>query len=1238
MNSNTTRVTRFEYLHVTPEFVKTLCNMVDNGDSAVLLGPRGIGKQIVMAQAQARLTQSGFAFVRLHCESHSDTSADDFRTHVTEAITATLPDFQPDPGNSSASWRDPLRRLLEAYPRRIVFLVANLDALPTPMARDLLGSLRELIDLGGIGRCSAILSGAFELAPLVHGPNSELHVSNQFVLQGFGKEAFIEFSRKYCQASGLVVDAAGEEYVYSHVGGNVLLFRLVMEAVLDHRRTMPIIPHGPVDVPELRVVANDITSHRSVFCDVILRFLTRLESSARALVLFTHLLRKSSVSLTSTHGNSADEDSPTELELCGVAKRASGYLTWASPLMQSLAEQYYSAWTLGDSFACTNEWKWAFRCYRRAARRKLPTGISISNRPRLHAALRAFEAGNYRISGDGEKPVPKLRRFFAGGVRALLGFEQVSFWEFDGERRAWRNVPVDRHRPKEMLSFDYQAGLERTRSRLPAPESMLDGIQRRPDTATDYVMAKLPSFDGLPPECVVLDSHTPGIPLTRDWRGAAESVLNVFIDAYRQARRHQQQARRSTLQQSLLRAIAEVIPLLAGPPERTRLALEAAGNELLKSGFRRVMFSMVDPKRGCIRGVVDCRKPGECDIASRTKWTLEVDYDHEGNPVLADVQQKCVLMGSVLVIPDAGTEVLANQAIVTAADIKAFMLIPLLNRGRVLGTMHVERDDRELPDRDEIAALSIFSSRLADVIEATTGIDGLEEASHEQSQSIFIVDMQDRIRFANRAAKTRFGLELGWQARDIEARSALPEEVLEVIHQAYESEENRSRYLASPDRASLRVVDVRPIWDWRGKITGFNVQIQDLEGIARLLRSLRRFAACSESEELKKVVLDELKELGHEWARLYLIDPETDRLVGHAQFGAPEFSEAAERFRTRTVVLEGSVALLCLDKKKQVILSICDDNPGTEDRTASGVTVLKVKDSQCPPYLKKKPGDRWIDLPLISREEGDKPLGKISVACPDNLTAEQFSHLEIFAEAASAGFAAIAAREARDVVEAEIRRKQMLRVIGETCHQLQGKLYSLVSLSELYPKPSPELRELNEQFESRLKDIQLTLDSVSAKLRPIRSEPREADLLSFLRDVFGPTPLQIYCGSPEYRAEFDIKLLKQALEELILNARKAVGESHRLQMSARVSTLTPKGVAWCRLEIRDNGPGIPAERRNRIFDEFFSEWPQQGTRGTGLGLAFVKSILAEHGGTIEAVDSDPGACFRLEFPRYRRPS
>jgi two-component system sensor histidine kinase FlrB len=101
--------------------------------------------------------------------------------------------------------------------------------------------------------------------------------------------------------------------------------------------------------------------------------------------------------------------------------------------------------------------------------------------------------------------------------------------------------------------------------------------------------------------------------------------------------------------------------------------------------------------------------------------------------------------------------------------------------------------------------------------------------------------------------------------------------------------------------------------------------------------------------------------------------------------------------------------------------------------------------------------------------------------------------------------------------------------------------------------------------------------------------------------------------------------LAGALENLVDNACEAGAGG----VSLACVRLTENRVA---IDVRDNGPGVPAELRARLFEPFFTTRPG----GSGLGLAVARAVVEAHGGTVELLEQGgPGAHFRLELPLWR---
>jgi two-component system, NtrC family, nitrogen regulation sensor histidine kinase NtrY len=116
---------------------------------------------------------------------------------------------------------------------------------------------------------------------------------------------------------------------------------------------------------------------------------------------------------------------------------------------------------------------------------------------------------------------------------------------------------------------------------------------------------------------------------------------------------------------------------------------------------------------------------------------------------------------------------------------------------------------------------------------------------------------------------------------------------------------------------------------------------------------------------------------------------------------------------------------------------------------------------------------------------------------------------------------------------------------------------------------------------------------------------------------------------PEHEAPayLDRQMMGRVLTNLVRNAVEALEGAGRAGGIVRVA-LARAGDTWA-IDIEDDGPGIPVELRERIFDPYVTTRAD----GTGLGLAIVKKVVVEHGGSIGATDSElGGARIRVGIP------
>jgi signal transduction histidine kinase len=180
----------------------------------------------------------------------------------------------------------------------------------------------------------------------------------------------------------------------------------------------------------------------------------------------------------------------------------------------------------------------------------------------------------------------------------------------------------------------------------------------------------------------------------------------------------------------------------------------------------------------------------------------------------------------------------------------------------------------------------------------------------------------------------------------------------------------------------------------------------------------------------------------------------------------------------------------------------------------------------------------------------------------------------------------------------------------------------------------PEHFELLESTKSEVKRLASLVNNFLTYARPPQARLASRDLNALARELvrlleadFRQHGVRLVVDLEPLlpHVETDETQLKQAVINLLVNARQILGQGGVVTLKTRAGS---KGEVV--IEVEDNGPGVPPEVRERIFEVFYSS---RGG-GTGLGLPIAKQIVERHGGQIE-LDSveGQGTIFRIRLPR-----
>jgi signal transduction histidine kinase len=200
------------------------------------------------------------------------------------------------------------------------------------------------------------------------------------------------------------------------------------------------------------------------------------------------------------------------------------------------------------------------------------------------------------------------------------------------------------------------------------------------------------------------------------------------------------------------------------------------------------------------------------------------------------------------------------------------------------------------------------------------------------------------------------------------------------------------------------------------------------------------------------------------------------------------------------------------------------------------------------------------------------------------------------------------------------------QLLANASHELRSPLTRIrLALEMQAERPIPELQDEMKQNIAELDQLieEILLASrLDSSREPLHTD--DIDLAALLAEECARSEAQ--CEAVPMNIRGDDRLLRRLLRNLLENARRHGGDA--------VQATLRKDAGQVVIQVCDNGKGIPAEERERIFEPFYRPVGSREKEGSyGLGLSLVRQIAQRHGGNVRCVAGPTGgACFEVSLP------
>jgi len=235
------------------------------------------------------------------------------------------------------------------------------------------------------------------------------------------------------------------------------------------------------------------------------------------------------------------------------------------------------------------------------------------------------------------------------------------------------------------------------------------------------------------------------------------------------------------------------------------------------------------------------------------------------------------------------------------------------------------------------------------------------------------------------------------------------------------------------------------------------------------------------------------------------------------------------------------------------------------------------------------------------------------------------------------------AQEREKKLEHELSLSSRLAAVGElaagVAHQINNPLTGILGYSQRLSRKSTDEKvkqDLESIYNEALRAAKVVETLLTfARRHKVHKQPQ--DINDIVQKALDLRAYELRTGNIEVALDLapglrkvtvDFYQIQEVFLNIILNAEQAMIETNK---GGKLGIKTEEAKGCIRVLFTDNGPGIPAEHLDKLFDPFFTTRGAKG--GTGLGLSICHGIVAEHGGKIWARNKlGKGTTFFVELP------